>query len=169
MPESQELVLKLSHMAEQPAVSHEDVTEDIAPSDKFSALKIALQVFGHDTARLLLPAVVILLVVACGAGLFVWSVLELQKIPAAPLPRVIDSIPIEMPKSRPVPQMHAPVSRPTASKNWKAIKHARRHTSQKLRRANAYSYQRNWWDPDNPTGGRVIRADGYTTEYSWNK
>lgn len=129
---------------------------------KSEGLKIALQVLGHDSARILLPAITIAIGVACGAGVLIWCILELQKLPTISLPRGVPMI--EQLEQKPAPivtvQKSAPVKRTVKrTKKVRTAKAAKPRTSQ-------YAYD--YWAPDHPTGGRVVRYDYYTTDYSWN-
>jgi hypothetical protein len=130
-------------------------------------LKIALQVMSHDGLKILVPALTTLIGVATCAGLFVWSLMELQKFS----PDNVAMTRIELPAqsgSPPTPKPIVVAERATVVR--KAKKKAKKPTA--LARApRRYSSARTedaLWDTDNPTGGRVTRSNGFFTEYHWD-
>lgn len=139
------------------------------PKSDLHDLKIALQVMGHDGARVLVPAFTTLIGVGTCCGLLFWSVSELQNFspdslaltkietfqaavaPAPPAPAVVaDSTP-----PAPVGQVKKKVVK-TAAKPARRI--ASRNREDQL-----------MFQVDHPTGGRVVRADEFVTEYSWGQ
>lgn len=134
-------------------------------------LKIALQVMSHDGMKLLIPILSAVIGVGTCAGLMYWSFGELQNFS----PDSIAISRIELPaQSAPVAPV-APVVRPApvvASRTQTVRKpkvKARKQPTAAPRRVTARAYQDYYfWSQDNPTNGRVVRANEACTEYSWD-
>jgi hypothetical protein len=128
--------------------------------------KIALQVLGHDGLKVAIPALSTLIGLATCAGLFVWSLGELQKFSPDQVVRRIElpeqnGTPVKLKPTAPV-RPATPVVRKVAKKPVKKVALASRTPRQT--RARTYD---SFWETDNPTGGRVTRSNGYSTDYSW--
>lgn len=130
-------------------------------------LKIALQVLAHDGLRVAVPALSTAIGLATCAGLFLWSLGELQKFSP---PQVVRRI--ELPEQNGTPVKVKPVAAARPAAPVSARKVAKRAAkkvaiaSRAPRRPQAQSYS-GYWDMDNPTGGRVTRSNGFQTDYSW--
>ena len=135
-------------------------------------LKIALQVMTHDGMKLLIPVLTAVIGVGTCAGLMYWSFGELQNFspesiaisrietpaptaPVAPAPAVV----------RPAPKVAAR----TAAVRKPKIKVRKQVAAATHRRVTANAYQDYYfWGQDNPTNGRVVRANEACTEYAWD-
>lgn len=134
-------------------------------------LKIALQVMSHDGMKLLIPILSAVIGVGTCAGLMYWSFGELQNFS----PDSIAHSRIEMPAPvAPVAQT-APVVRtaPLVASRQQGVRKvkvkARKPAAVAPRRVTARAYQDYYFiGQDNPTNGRVIRANEACTEYSWD-
>lgn len=130
-------------------------------------LKIALQVFSHDGMKLLIPVLSAVIGIGTCAGLMYWSFGELQNFSPDSIALSRIDMPVQAAPAAPVVRV-APVvaSRPVRKAKAKAPKTAvRAH-----RRVTAHTYQDDYFfGQDNPTHGRVIRANEACTEYSWDK
>ena len=130
-------------------------------------LKIALQVLAHDALKVAVPALSTLIGLATCAGLLLWSMGELQKYSP---PQVVRRI--ELPEQNGTPvkvkpiavarPVAPPVSRKVAKKPVKRVAIASRTPRQT--RSRSYDW---YYETDNPTGGRVTRSNGFSTDYSW--
>lgn len=130
-------------------------------------LKIALQVMTHDGLKFMIPAFATLVGVATCAGLFVWSVGELQKFSPDQIAMHRVELPAQVPTETAAPvaiaqKPPAPVVRKAKQKVVKKAVASARAPRRTVNRA--YDV----WDVDHPTGGRVTRSDGFLTEYSWD-
>jgi hypothetical protein len=132
-------------------------------------LKIALQVMSHDGMKLLIPVMSAVIGVGTCAGLMYWSFGELQNFS----PDSIAISRIDLPAQAAPAAAVAPVarvapvvaSRPVRKARAKAPKAAVR--AQRRVTANAYQ-DYYFYGQDNPTHGKVIRANEACTEYSWD-
>lgn len=130
-------------------------------------LKIALQVMSHDGMKLLIPVLSAVIGVGTCAGLMYWSFGELQNFS----PDSIAISRIELPAQAtpaPAPRVAPAIAaRPQPVRKIKVK--ARKPAVAAPRRVTARAYQDYYfWGQDNPTNGRVIRANEACTEYSWD-
>lgn len=130
-------------------------------------LKIALQVMSHDSVKLLIPILSTVIGVGTCAGLMCWSFGELQNFS----PDSIANSRIDVQAAATAPRISPAVvaTRPPAPRKIK-VKARKPVVRQAPRRVAAASTYQNYylWAQDNPTNGRVIRADEACTEYSWD-
>lgn len=156
----------------------EEFQESESRSD-FHELKISAQILGYHALKFILPAMVVILTLACGITLSVWALNQLNKLPIQAFPAGIgakdqnaqskanlndkDKLKEIAPTA-----VHTPVSKKVRKAKSQAKvqprKYAQRHSN----------YQDPWADyyyeaPSHPRGGEIIHSDGMVTEYRWAK
>ncbi len=128
-----------------------------------NGLKIVLQLFTRDASRFILSTGATLGAIAIGLAAIVWMWFEWKNLPAPKPAPQISALP---------PPVTSEIQTPPVAPKPKKIK--RRFTAPKqIAQSSASSYSNRYryilWPVDNPHGGQINYADGYTTTYSWNK
>ncbi len=145
----------------------------------FHELKISAQILAYHAFKFILPAVVVIVTLACGITLSLWALNQLNKLP-------IQAFPAGMGASDKNAQSKADLNdkgklkeiAPSAV-HTPVQKKARKAKSQAKAQNRKYpqrhsNYQDPWADyyydaPSHPRGGEIIHSDGMVTEYRWAK
>lgn len=156
---------------EQDSLEHEEASE-------LNELKISAQIMGYHAAKTILPALAIIVTLACGITLSVWAIMQLDKLPTQAFPGFSNAQKDSVKKTDEVvdatrKQIAPQVVHPQAKKA--AVKTKQQTKAYKKRQASRYSsYQDPWaeyyyYAPSHPRGGEITHSDGMITEYSWSK
>ncbi len=152
----------------------ENEVEEHEETDDLHELRISAQIMGYHAAKTILPALAIIVTVACGIALSIWSVMQLNQLPIQAFPHFGEPAKVEPAKTEITKEITPPVVRNPVHK--KAAKIKTQTKTYKKRQASRYSsqYQDPWMDyyyyaPSHPRGGAITHSDGMVTEYSWNK
>lgn len=159
-----------------PVTLPENEVEEQEESNDLNELKISAQIMGYHAAKTILPALAIILTLACGITLSGWALMQLNKLPIQAFPNLGTQ---EVKKTEPAESAKSSLAAPNAvhSSNYKkTVTKAKPQTkTYKKRQATRNStYQDPWADyyyyaPSHPRGGEITHTDGTITEYSWAK
>jgi hypothetical protein len=153
----------------------QELEESESRSD-FHELKISAQILAYHALKFMLPAVVVIVTLACGITLSVWALTQLNKLPIQAFPASVgasdqnkaDLNNKDKLKDIAPSAVHAPAQKKARKAKTQAKAHNRKYPQ---RHSN---YQDPWADyyyeaPSHPRGGEIIHSDGMVTEYRWAK
>lgn len=154
----------------------ETEVEEKEESNDLNELRISAQIMGYHAAKTILPALAIILTLACGITLSVWALTQLNKLPIQAFPN-FSTAEVKKADSSESAKSDLPAPTVVRSSNYKkaAIKTKPPTKTYKKRQASRYStYQDPWADyyyyaPSHPRGGEITHTDGTITEYTWAK